>query len=219
MSVSAHHWLHERWQSMFTALGVEPAAAAPAFADLAARYAHPDRHYHNLTHLRHVLETLDRLKQLAQNLPAVLLAAWFHDAVYDARAMDNEEQSALLAQVVLERLRVPKSLSERVAALILLTKSHSAAPDDIDAQLLLDADLAILGAGEAEYRQYADAIRREYAWVAEMDYRAGRAAVLKRFEERPAIFNCPPMRDQFERSARRNLQTERLALESEIREE
>jgi predicted metal-dependent HD superfamily phosphohydrolase len=218
MPASPHDWLHEHWQSLCAALGVEPAAAEPAFAELAARYAHPDRHYHNLAHLRHVLETLDQLKQLAQDLPALLLAAWFHDAVYDARAKDNEAQSALLAQAVLERFRVPKPLSERVAALILLTKSHSAASDDIDGQLLLDADLAILGAGEAEYRQYAAAIRREYAWVAETDYRAGRAAVLKRFEERPVIFHCALMRDQFERSARRNLQAERLALASGMRD-
>jgi len=218
MPASLHDWLHERWQSLCAALGVEPTVAQPAFADLAARYAHPDRHYHNLSHLRHVLETLDQLKHLAQDLPALLFAAWFHDAVYDARAQDNEEQSALLAQDVLERLRVPKSLIERIADLILLTKTHSAVPDDIDGQLLLDADLAILGATEAEYRQYAAAIRREYAWVAETDYRAGRAAVLKRFSERPAIFHCRPMRDQFERSARCNLRAERLALESETGE-
>jgi predicted metal-dependent HD superfamily phosphohydrolase len=212
MPASQHDWLHERWQSLFAALGVEPAATEPAFANLATRYSHPDRHYHNLTHLRHVLETVDRLKHLAQDLPALLLAAWFHDVVYEARAKDNEEQSALLARAVLERLRVPKSLIDRVAELILLTKSHSAAPDDLDGQLLLDADLAILGAAEAEYRQYAEAIRREYAWVPEADYRAGRAAVLKRFEERPVIFQCALMREQYERSAQRNLQAERLAL-------
>lgn len=218
MPVSTHDWLHERWQWLCAVLGLEPTAAELAFTDLVARYTHPDRHYHNLTHLRHVLETLDQLKHLARDLPALLLAAWFHDAVYDARAKDNEEHSAQLAQAVLERFRVPKPLSERVAALILLTKSHTVAADDLDGQLLLDADLAILGAAAAEYRQYAEAIRREYAWVAEADYRAGRAAVLKRFEERPAIFHSALMRDQFERSARRNLQAERLALALETGE-
>lgn len=212
MPVSAHDWLRERWGQFFAALATDPIAAEQSFADLATRYAHPDRHYHNLEHLRHVLETIDRLTPLAQDLPAVLLAAWFHDAIYDARAKDNEEQSAAHARLVLERLGVPKTLTDRVAELIRLTKTHSAPPDDIDGHILLDADLAILGADETVYRHYAEAIRREYAWVPEADYRMGRTAVLQRFAERESIFHCQQMRDEFEGSARQNLQAERNAL-------
>lgn len=207
-------WLQAEWQQLFAALAVDPTAAERAWLELAACYSHPDRHYHNLVHLRQILETINRLKHQAQNLPAVLLAAWFHDIVYEPRAQDNEERSAAYAQAVGERLGVPKSLSDRAAELILLTKTHTVSPDDRDGQILLDADLAILGAPPEVYRRYAAAIRQEYAWVPEEDYRQGRAAVLQRFERRPVLFHSSLLRDECELQARQNLQAERVVLTS-----
>lgn len=212
MDAPGRDWLRVRWDWLIASLGADLTEAGRAFDDLAARYSHSDRYYHNLDHLRHVLETIDRLAPLARDLPAVLLAAWYHDAVYDARAADNEERSAALALAVLDQLAVPKPLAKRVAELIQLTKTHSAAADDIDGQILLDADLAILGAPAEAYRTYATAIRREYAWVPDEAYRQGRAAVLRRFLERPTIYFTVLMRDEFETAARHNVHEECLKL-------
>ena len=88
--------------------------------------------------------------------------------------------------------------------MILTTKTHDAV-DDPDAQVLLDADLAVLGASEADYRVYAEAIRREYAWVAEADYRVGRRRVLESFLARPRIYH---LLVDLEAPARRNLAAE-----------
>ena len=61
-------------------------------AHLEAAYADPSRGYHDTLHLREVLERLDELGPAAMR---VVLAAWFHDAVYDGRP-DAEERSAQL---------------------------------------------------------------------------------------------------------------------------
>ena len=98
-----------------------------------------------------------------------------------------------------------------VAALILKTKTHEAG-SDADAQVLIDADLAILGADDPSYRAYAKQIRQEYDWVPEPEFRSGRRQVLERFLSRPRIFH---FLTNLETPARRNIAAEiaRLALD------
>jgi predicted metal-dependent HD superfamily phosphohydrolase len=71
--------------------------------------------------------------------------------------------------------------------------------------VLIDADLAILGADDPAYRAYADQIRQEYAWVSEPDYRMGRRQVLECFLARPKIFD---LLAHLEEPARRNIAAE-----------
>jgi predicted metal-dependent HD superfamily phosphohydrolase len=204
--------LQPRWAGLLTTLGCGPEAAGRAFADLAARYAAPQRHYHTLDHVRDVLDTATSLWGGAAPPPALLLAAWLHDAVYDTRAADNEERSAEYARALLRSLGLPAALLDETARLILLTKGHRAAAGDRAGQVLLDADLAILGADEAAYDRYAAAIRREYAWVPEESYRAGRARVLEEFLRRPRIYHTEEMYARAEAASRRNLTREVAAL-------
>ena len=146
----------------------------------------PGRFYHTLDHIKDVLETVESLGSHARNLNAVKLAAWLHDVIYDSRASDNEERSGDYAERLCEELSVLEGCL--VAALIRKTRTHDAG-QDADAQVLLDADLAILGASEAVYRDYCDKIRKEYAWVPESDYRQGRRQVLQNYLNRPRIFH------------------------------
>jgi predicted metal-dependent HD superfamily phosphohydrolase len=122
--------------------------------------------------------------------------------VYDSRASDNEERSAEYAERLCEKLSIPQG--REVASFILKTKTHDAG-EDVDAQVLLDADLAILGANAPAYRTYADQIRQEYAWAPEPDYRMGRWQVLERFLTRPRIFH---LLVHLEEPARRNISAE-----------
>ena len=179
--------------------------AEDAFADLASRYREPTRHYHTLDHIRAVLDRLDALWPDAP--PALQLAAWLHDVVYDSRAADNEERSADYARAILPALGVPSDVIEETARLIFLTRSHETDPDDRAGRTLLDADLAVLSADGPTYDAYAAAIRREYAWVAEADYRAGRRRVLERFLVRQRIFLTMAMAEA-EARARDNLRRE-----------
>ena len=107
--------------------------------------------------------------------PAVELAAWFHDGVYDGRD-GAEERSAQWALDALAGLPV----AEEVARLVRLTERHAPADDDANGCALSDADLAILAAAPERYAEYTADVRREYAHVPDDLFRAGRAAVLER---------------------------------------
>jgi predicted metal-dependent HD superfamily phosphohydrolase len=194
--------LFQRWRQAITPFGGQTEAVESAFVNLTVRYGEADRHYHNLDHIAAVLDVLDTFGNPA---PALQLAAWYHDAIYDTRAGDNEERSAELARAVLPALEVSAEVVEETVRLILLTKTHRTAPDDVAGQQMLDADLAVLGAEPATYDRYAAAIRREYAWVSEDDYRAGRQRVLETFLARPKLYH---LRTLAEEAARRNMRRE-----------
>lgn len=209
------------WRNALAAFGVSIDVADRACANLAARYAEPQRHYHTQAHLAAVIRGLWKARTLTLDLPTLLLAAFFHDVVYDSRRSDNEEQSAAHADTVLRDLGVPEDARRRIGELILLTQ-HSTPPadaegslkQDIDACLLLDADLAILGAPPPDYDRYAAQVRQEYAWVPEAEFRSGRAAVLRQFLVRPRLFHTNLFLD-LEDQARSNLAREISMLENE----
>ena len=138
--------LRRKWHDLLRALAVDPALADRTFEDICRYYAGPGRFYHTLDHVEAVLETVESLGSFARNLNAVKLAVWLHDVIYDSRASDNEERSADFADRLCEKLSIPEG--RVVAYLILKTKTHDAG-DDPDAQVLLDADLAILGSNES----------------------------------------------------------------------
>ncbi|MBX9625452.1 MAG: hypothetical protein K2X82_16720 [Gemmataceae bacterium] len=208
------HPLHRGWATLLERYGVAPADAEPVFDLLAAAYSAPDRYYHNLDHVADMLRAVSRLVGPADDPWALQLAVWFHDAVYDPRAKDNEERSAELAADLLGPVGVPRSDLERVGRLIRAT-AHLTGTEpagDHETAVLLDADLAILGATEDRYRRYAADIRREYAWVPEADYRAGRTRVIAHFLARPRLYRTDLMFAVGEAAARANLRAELAAL-------
>jgi predicted metal-dependent HD superfamily phosphohydrolase len=180
------YMLRRKWDDLIQTWPVHPKLTEQAFADISQRYAEPGRYYHTLHHIENMLHMVEELACHARNLNAVKLAVWLHDVIYESRASDNEERSAHYAEQLCEQLAIPEG--RVVASLILKTKTHDA-EDDADARVLLDADLAILGAAEPVYRDYAQQIRQEYAWVPEADYRQGRRKVLESFLSRPRIFH------------------------------
>jgi predicted metal-dependent HD superfamily phosphohydrolase len=87
--------------------------------------------------------------------------------------------------------------------------AHTGAADvDSDSAVLLDSDLAILSAEERRYTRYANDIRREYSWVDDNAYRAGRTKVLQAFLDRARIYRTERMFAVAEAAARRNLRAE-----------
>ena len=186
-----------------TAAQVDIAARA-----LAGHYAEPVRAYHNADHIRALLQGLYATG--ATRSPALLLAILYHDVIYDPRRTDNETASAAFARAALGSLGVDAALISRVEDLILATR-HGAATSiaaDTECELLLDLDLAILGAGRDAYNDYAKAIRTEYAHVPDALYRNGRTQVLRGFLDLSVIYRTPTFRAACEPAARANLAAE-----------
>jgi predicted metal-dependent HD superfamily phosphohydrolase len=200
----------ERWAAHFVALGLSP--PDDVYAELCARYGEPHRAYHTLEHLRECLAWLAEVRELAVHPDEIALALWFHDAIYDPRAHDNEERSAAWAERVLRSAGASTEVAHRVAALVLATK-HDVVPEPGDAALLVDVDLSILGAERARFDAYEAQVRREYAWVPEAAYREGRARVLRSFLGRPRIYATAHFHDRLEARARDHLRRSLAALE------
>src|SRR5690242_14027091 len=70
--------------------------------DLARRYSEPHRRYHTLAHVEELLALLRDFE--LQDRDSVEAAVWFHDAIYDTRATDNEARSAELAATALREM-------------------------------------------------------------------------------------------------------------------
>jgi len=95
--------------------------------------------------------------------------------------------------------------AQRIYALIMFTR-HAAEPVGIDAQVLVDADLSILGAQPARFQEYEAQVRSEYAWVADAIFRLTRAKILREFLGRPHLYGTAHFQERYEAQARRNLQ-------------
>jgi predicted metal-dependent HD superfamily phosphohydrolase len=187
---------------------VQPADAYHIFDRLEAMYGEAHRSYHTFEHLAEMFKVASKLADSATDMGAVQLAIWFHDAVYDPRARDNEERSAQLAFEWLRSLGVRDEALAQVAAMIRMTAHSNFSDVDANTAVLLDADLAILSAEERRYQRYAADIRREYAWVEDSAYRVGRIKVLESFLHRPRIYRTTRMYEVAEQLARRNLAAE-----------
>lgn len=182
--------------------GVDELAAATAWEKLSSGYSETHRHYHNLAHLDRMLSRMDRV---APENDAMELAIWFHDAIYDPLARDNEARSADLFINCLGTIVSPY-LAQKVAQLILATDPKRPRSGEDDENLLIDIDLSILGSSPEEYDQYRTDIRKEYAIVPEPDFNRGRISVLENFLRYP-IF----VREEFtdlEAQARMNIERE-----------
>jgi predicted metal-dependent HD superfamily phosphohydrolase len=191
--------LAARWRGVWT-FGHSQAV----YNELVARHAEPHRAYHTLEHIEECLRHLDMARHLIARPVEVELAVWFHDAVYDPRRGDNEEQSAALARQRLRAGGADEGMAARVADLIQLT--NHAHPDLTgDAAVLCDVDLAILGAEPARFDRYDAAISREYDWVPLDIYRIERGHVLARFLDRPRVYHTSYFYDMLEARARANL--------------
>ena len=191
------------WESLWNTLRCKGSAEV-AFSALMEEYARPPRAYHNLNHIAHCLDEFQASRQLALDPDAVEWALWFHDAIYDSRAKDNEQRSAELAKKVAEEAGLPDGFGAEAAKLIMAT-THAAAPAPGDVALITDIDLAILGQPQARFDEYELEIREEYGWVDDVAFAGGRAAVLTQFAARPLIFQTEWFRGKYERQARANL--------------
>ena len=182
-------------------------------AALVAAYAEESRGYHDLRHLREVCARLEELAAggAAYDRDAVLLAAWFHDAVYDGER-DAEERSAVRAQDALTEVGVPADVVAEVVRLVRLTETHRPEPGDDNGAALSDADLAILASDPVRYAEYAADVRREYAHVDDADFRRGRDAVLRDLLAKPRLFHTAYAFEHWEAPARANVERELAVL-------
>lgn len=190
---------------------------------LLIRYAEPHRRYHTATHIMFVLRHVHDVAQASAAVPSaeLIAAAVYHDAIYDPKSHDNEALSAVLATNDLAEIGWSTQRCAAVAAMVVATAGHLGDPAvelrdtgnrPPETAMLLDADLAILGAEPGAYQAYVNGVRAEYAHIADDEWSIGRSGVLQHFLDRSPLFVTDYMRATFEHRARANIEAELAAL-------
>ncbi len=195
------------WESLCTRYTTNKTLVAQLWHELKSAYTAKSRHYHTLDHIAYMLKLAERHKPESRDFDLLLFAIFYHDVVYSATRSDNEVKSAALAVTRLQSLGVPECKQEMAREMILATKSHQTSPHSLT-NLLIDLDLAILGADQERYDWYSQGVRKEYSIYPDLLYKPGRRKVLQHFLEQPHIYKTPAFREFFEEKARENLQRE-----------
>lgn len=197
-----------RLRTRFLSLGGSPAD----FVKLVEAYSENGREYHTLEHIEFVIETIERFYPEA---PAwVFWAAFYHDFVYDARAKDNEERSAVVAVAAAQRAGVPKDSISDMKRAIEMTAGHElASAQGFDVALLV-GDLMSLAIERETYVANTAKIRKEYAMFSDAEWARGRSAFIESYGSR-RIFPAEERFDEYEVVAHANMQAELATLRAD----
>lgn len=204
-------------KSVWEAVAGKSRRSEAAFAELDAAYRAAGRAYHSW---QHILECLDHLNSWeavhGATDPAIRFAIFYHDAIYEPGSADNEARSVELATKRLVTLRAAPELAQDVRELILAT-AHTAPgvqPSGSTAiasatrtarNLIVDIDLAILGADPDRFLEYDEQIRLEYRMTPAGAFARARARLLAAFLARDRIYLTGFFHDRLESRARVNL--------------
>lgn len=194
--------LARAWEQAWTTLGLR--GDDTLLAALLQRYAEPHRKYHTLQHLEECFARFELLRDCAVHAVEIEIALWFHDAVYDVTRDDNERQSAQWAKRAALDAGAGHAVAHRLHELVMVTR-HEALATTHDEQILVDVDLAILGAEPARFDEYERQVREEYAAAPEPLFRQRRRAILEEFLARDRIFGTEQLAALLEDRARDNL--------------
>jgi predicted metal-dependent HD superfamily phosphohydrolase len=191
-----------QWHSRMGAAG----CPQQIFRHIETLYASPGRFYHTLND--HVAWCVEKLWEVSSpetnpHHNSLEFALLLHDAIMDFSADDNEVRSAEEAIRLCSMMHLTENFSREAHTLILTTKNHQS--DTPEKALLLDLDLAILGAESSRYAWYESAIAKEYTFVPRELFVRGRKNILKSFLEQNSIFATRLFREHYETRARENL--------------
>lgn len=200
-------YLKDIWDKLASSYSDNTELVDKGWIEIEHSYTAKKRHYHNLSHLEYMVDKMEAYSSKLQDPDVILFSIFYHDIVYDTKRQDNELKSAEIAG---ERLRKLGLTSDKVTTCqnhILATKHHQAS-NNIDANFLVDFDLAILGEDQSTYLKYIKDIRAEYSIYPDFLYRRGRKKVLQHFLEMGHIFKTTEFRNLYEQRARENLNME-----------
>lgn len=173
-------------------------AAERMHDDLVRRYSEPHRRYHDTRHLEQTVRLASEYATehgvTDDELRALLLAAAWHDAVYDttAAAERNERASANAAARALWTADYgglfPEPLRSRMHDLVMTTVDHAADDGDLTAMILCDADLYRFAVPWDEFDRHSSDLRAEQRHVPDDEWPDRNAAILRHFSERRPFF-------------------------------
>lgn len=197
--------LKHKYSQLLLNIGFNEKEIRQNWLDLEKAYSKKSRHYHNLTHIKDMIESYDLYFDQLKCPNEVLYTIFYHDYIYASSKKDNELKSAEFALKVL-----PKNVTlntQLVFDMICATQMHQQHTIE-DINWLIDFDLKVLARDWEDYKIYFEQIRKEYRIYPDFLYKPGRAKALKHFLENEFIFQTETFRNLFEEKARINIEKE-----------
>lgn len=147
--------------------------------ELPYRWGEKHRHYHTVNHLTQVLMDIEndyRFKDLSVNEKhALLLAAFFHDIVYDPKRQDNEEKT--IEYFIRSYRGHDPRMIDTVCEIIECTK-HRKRPTNKLQRIMWDADNKGFTEGYETLLKNEKLIRKEFIHLSRKEYKEKRIAFL-----------------------------------------
>ena len=200
-------YLDGKWQMLAEQLRIPTAVADALLTALKQSMAEQHRAYHTLGHVLDLLRESDKHAMSDADRMQLELAIWYHDAVYDVFAQNNEHLSAVMATDQMRSYLTPEA-TQCLFDDIMSTAHHTDPRPDYPAQLLLDLDLAVFAAEPLTYKMYTQRVREEYRAVPDIMFNRGRMHALQQYLDREYIYHTPHFRECYEEAARLNVGAE-----------
>jgi pantetheine-phosphate adenylyltransferase/dephospho-CoA kinase len=200
-----------RFKSVWEGIGAQ-VSYETEYDRIASLYSAKAREYHNLAHVLSGLADMNEAESESTDPLILELAWWYHDIVYDPSCASNEEKSSIDMKQSLASAGVREETISKATELIMWTR-HKDLPEEMDARIIVDTDLAILGKEESTYADYETKIRKEYCTIQDEDYKRGRVKFLTDMLSRKTIYQTELFREKYEAKARANIQNTIARLE------
>jgi predicted metal-dependent HD superfamily phosphohydrolase len=171
---------------------------------MVAAYQENQRVYHTRQHIEDCLTLYDRIKSRLQNPDALELAIWYHDAIYEIGAKDNERNSA---DLFLQHGRdvFPGPLCDIVEKHIMATLHRGDPLLHIDSCYMVDIDLASFGKPWDIFINDAEKVRMEMPHVPDHLFYPSQFAFQNTLLDRRQFFQSDYFFERYEETARYNL--------------
>lgn len=215
----------DRWLELCKHIDVKggPGYHAQLYRRLVHYYNQPWRYYHTLVHIDNCLTKFDEIRHLLKDPDSVELAIWFHDAIYEFWADDNEGMSASLAIFFLVQLMgLPKKSANRVAYLIERTKHFSKdkeryEPTTNDAKFMVDIDLhSGLGGDWQCFQKNWELNNGEFNWKDKNELMRGQLGMFTNFHRRAPLYKTDYFRERYEERTKQNIERAIKKLEEQL---
>lgn len=223
MSSSTPQWVYSALDDALVAIGAtaSPAARRSEIERILGGWNMRGRSFHNARYLSSVLEHLDKLEGAATD-PAALRVAFAYRGAQEEVGWEDADMESVPAAVPqitspqrLAQLGIDPDQVARIQELVDQLSSHRPDPDDLDAKIIIDADMAVLASPPQQYRRLLEGLRSEVPHMDSAVFLQHRRRAIKRLLSRRNVFFSPIGR-QWDQVARENLEAELGAIEAQL---
>jgi predicted metal-dependent HD superfamily phosphohydrolase len=181
-----------------------PDHALEIYKFLINAYDQNQRVYHTRQHIEDCLTLFDRIQPRLENPDALELAIWYHDAIYEIGARDNERQSA---DLFLRHARdvFDQDLCGIVEKHVMATLHRGDLMPHIDSGYMVDIDLASFGKPWDMFINDAEKVRMEMPHIPDHLFYPSQFAFQNTLLDRRQFFQSDYFFERYEETARYNL--------------